>query len=67
MKRYIHVNRLHQRDSLTLNVKQESCAIAKMTVRCTVYVSALKKNSGLPDYAHSCFFQKKLRKTITEI
>jgi len=36
---------------------QESCAIAKMTAQCAPYMGALRKFSGLPDYAHGYFSQ----------
>jgi len=35
---------------------QESCAIAKMTAQCALYMGALKI-SGLPDYAHGYYSQ----------
>ena len=34
--------------------EQESCAIAKMTAQCTLYMVRLKF-SGLPDYAHGYY------------
>jgi len=37
-------------------VSQESCAIAKMTAQCALYMDALKF-SGLPDYAHGYYSQ----------
>jgi len=36
---------------------QESCAIAKMTAQCALYMGALKF-SGLPDYAHGYYSQR---------
>ena len=36
--------------------EQESCAIAKMTAQCTLYMVRLKF-SGLPDYAHGYYSQ----------
>ena len=36
--------------------KQESCAIAKMTAQCTLYMGAWKF-SWLPNYAHRYFSQ----------
>ena len=36
--------------------KQESCAIAKMTAQCALYMVRLKI-SGLPDYAHGYYSQ----------
>jgi len=35
---------------------QESCAIAKMTAQCALYMGALKC-PGLPDYAHGYYSQ----------
>jgi len=37
-------------------MKQESCAIAKMTAQCALYMVPLKF-SGLPDYAHGYYCQ----------
>jgi len=39
------------------NSSQDSCAIAKMTAQCYLYMGALKIVSGLPDYAHSYYSQ----------
>ena len=36
---------------------QESCAIAKMTAQCALYMGALKIFGTLCDYAHGYFFQ----------
>ena len=35
---------------------EESCAIAKMTAQCVLYVGALK-SFGTPDYAHGYYSQ----------
>ena len=37
-------------------IVQESCAIAKMTAQCALYMVRLKF-SGLPDYTHGYYFQ----------
>jgi len=37
-------------------VAQESCAIAKMTAQCALYMGALKI-FGLPDYTHGYYSQ----------
>ena len=38
-------------------LQQESCAIAKMTAQCALYMVPLKF-SGLPDYAHGYYSQQ---------
>ena len=38
------------------NSQQESCAIAKMTAQCALYMVPLNF-SGLPDYAHGYYSQ----------
>jgi len=42
--------------TITLLIRQESCAIAKMTAQCALYMVPWKF-SGLPDYAHGYYSQ----------
>jgi len=40
-------------------IQQESCAIAKITARCALYIGAPKIfGSSLPDYAHGYCYQR---------